>query len=116
MKKLMLSGILFLTLVCVSHAQVKVGEVDINQLGIQYIEIYAASGIGASVRINYGQNDSNLMFYFDPLIDPKDGKPFRNTIAALNFLYQNGWELVIPSIRSGDETAPSFLLQRRKQN
>ena len=115
MKKLIFLGF-FLAMAICSRSQVMVNEVDINKLDIQYIEIYAASGIGGSVRINFGQTTSNLMSFFDPLVDPKDGKPFRNTIAALNFLYQNGWELVVPSIRSGDETAPSFLLQRRKNN
>ncbi|MBK7335947.1 MAG: hypothetical protein IPJ00_07180 [Saprospirales bacterium] len=54
------------------------------------------------------------MTFFDPFIDPRDSKPFRNSVAALNYLYQNGWELMAPSIRSGDEEQPSYMLHRRE--
>ncbi|MBK6903763.1 MAG: hypothetical protein IPH04_13410 [Saprospirales bacterium] len=113
MKKLVLSAIL-LAAATFSYAQVMVNGVDINKLDIQYIEIYAASGLGASVRINYGQATTNIMTFFDPFIDPRDSKPFRNSVAALNYLYQNGWELMAPSIRSGDEEQPSYMLHRRE--
>jgi len=114
MKHLLLACF-FLGFAWSANTQVMVDSVDINKLDIQYIELYAASGIGSSVRINYGQADNKIMIYFDPLIDPQTEKPFRNTIAALNFLYRNGWELVLPSFRSGDEEQPTYMLQRRER-
>lgn len=113
MKHLLLTGF-FLAIACLSYSQVMVDSVDINKLDIQYIELYAASSLGTSVRINYGQSDTKLMTFFDPLIDPTTQKPFRNTIAALNFLYRNGWELVLPSFAMGDGEHPTYMLQRRE--
>ena len=113
MKKLLLSAFFLLAITSFSRSQVMVDSVDINKLNIQYIEIYSASSIGGSVRINYGQTDSGLTFNFDALVDPESGKPFRNNIAALNFLYKNGWELIVPKVKTGDEAVASFLLQRR---
>ncbi|MCB9284292.1 MAG: hypothetical protein H6563_09490 [Lewinellaceae bacterium] len=113
MKKLLFLGI-WVIFAQLSQGQVMVGDVDINTLDIQYIEVHAAIGIGGVVRINYGQQPSGPFSNFDPLRD-REENTFKNDIAALNYLYLNGWELFQPTFQKGDESAPSYLLQRRKE-
>lgn len=96
-----------------AQAQVMVNGVNINDLDIHYIEIYGATGLN-NVRINYGQSNTTAWFNFDPLPDP-EGKPFRNTISALNFLHKNGWELVLPASQWGNDEVSTYLLKRREE-
>lgn len=112
MKKLWFLG-LFISFSFLTHGQVIVNGVNINDLDIQYIEMHAPVGLGGQVRINYGQVNSNLWTNFDPLTDPA-GAPFRNTIAALNFLYQNGWDLVPPVTRWGQDEVSTYLLRKKE--
>ncbi|MFZ2898788.1 MAG: hypothetical protein WA004_09215 [Saprospiraceae bacterium] len=113
MKKLIFCCLL-ITAAGLSQAQVMVNGVNINDLGIHYIEIYGANGIGGNVRINYGQRNTNIWINFDPLTDP-EGQPFRNTISALNYLHKNGWELVLPASQWGDEEVNTYLLRKREE-
>lgn len=112
MKKLLLLAFLGI-LAHRGFSQVMVDDIDIETLDIQYMEVYGAVGLGGVVRVNYGQATPGPFANYGPLLDP-EGKPYKNHIAALNYLYLKGWELYLPSIQKGDATAPSYLLQRRK--
>ncbi|MBK7335948.1 MAG: hypothetical protein IPJ00_07185 [Saprospirales bacterium] len=62
MKKLVLSAIL-LAAATFSYAQVMVNGVDINKLDIQYIEIYAASGLGGCAdQLRAGHDQHHDLF------------------------------------------------------
>jgi 3-dehydroquinate dehydratase len=112
MKKLILSCLL-VAAAGLAQAQVMVNGVNINDLGIHYVEIYGATGLN-SVRINFGQSNTKVWLNFDPLTD-SEGEPFRNTIAALNYLHKNGWELVLPASQWGDDEVYAYLLRRREE-
>ena len=103
----------FQLLALAGYSQVMVDSTDINQLDIQYIEIYHSGSVLMPVPINYGQNPTGLMSNFEVLRD-ENGESFRNSIAALNFLYRNGWELVLPSAPAGEDGPSTYLLRRRE--
>jgi len=113
MKKLLLFA-LFAGLSQFAFSQVMVNDVDINELDIQYIEVQHGEGIPGLVRINYGQEPTTVFNIFDPLVNT-EGKPFRNHVAALNFLYNQGWELILTGDLRGNDEAPAFIMQRREQ-
>ena len=76
-----------------AFSQVTVDDVDINKLDIKYCEVVAKAAMFSMkvvVFIDYGQDFS----WKAQTIKGSDGKDmqFNSVIAALNFMYKNGWD------------------------
>lgn len=80
----------------------------------QYIEIIGSQlfpGTPITIVLDFGQP------LLDKVIIKSDDKAlnFNTMIGALNYLYKNGWELVMPYIIStGNSSVYHFLLKRRQ--
>jgi hypothetical protein len=103
---------LIMALSFTSRAQVVVGGVDINALDIYYIEIAQIGGPLGTVRINYGQQNATLWIKREVLSDEM-GQPFRNVLAAFNFLYRNGWELMPQVALKAQGEVETYMFRRR---
>lgn len=117
MKKIILSLVVVFALN--SKAQIKVDDVDINALPIDYCQIVGVNKGLINKRlvvfVDYGQSKS---LGEDTSIKDKDGKTliFNSTIDALNFFEKNGWEYkesyMISYPNSG--VYQHFILKRKK--
>lgn len=96
----------------------KVNGVAVKDFTVEYIEIaeYPSTGASIRVRVDYGQKGS-LWSNAELILTDNDGKQmyFSSIIAALNFMSQNGYELVSTyTVKSGDNFAPHFVLKKKK--
>ncbi|ADB39697.1 hypothetical protein [Spirosoma linguale] len=117
MKKLAVS-ILISVLSHSVTAQLIVDTININKLDIEYIRLtgcdifngFSRQSAQASVWIDFGQgNDQRTNKEF---LKPDQQTRFSSTVAALNYCYKNGWEVV--QYESGPNSAcHTFLLRRR---
>jgi len=96
MKKIVLV-IMFAFFAQFSFSQVFVGEQNINDLDIKYIQLVGINtslfGVKMKVYVDYGQKVKFLKA--DKIRDAK-GKimKFNTMTHALNFMYKNGWRYV----------------------
>ncbi len=97
----------------VSHSQVFVGDVNINDLDVKYVQIigYNTSLFGKKMEVvvDYGQKK---------LREIKDEKgktiKFNSMTHALNFMSENGWKyLNYMEVVSGRKVKALYLLERK---
>lgn len=124
--KLMLGFIflLFGFIECYAQGKVLVDGVNINEQPIEYISI-TESGRGPvgkiAVVVDYGQKNKFELLE-SRVITGDESKPmgFESLTGALNFMYQNGWEVVsIYTIIVGSDITSQkneiyYLLRRKK--
>jgi len=95
MKKIILVFFVISFLSQKSFSQVIVDDVNINELGIDVIELLAVpkSYVEYSIYVDYGVK---WKLFKRQKISNKDGvlQEFNTPIASLNFFLSNGWELV----------------------
>jgi len=114
----------FITLICLfflggfsAFSQVTVNDVDINKLDIEYCEVVAKAAMFSTkvvVVIDYGQKFSWKV----QTIKGKDGKDmkFNSVIAALNFMYKNGWDYLNNfAVTTKDGSVYHYLLRKKDE-
>lgn len=118
MKKLFLAMVcLFLLVGFSANSQVTVDGVDINKTDIKYCELVAKSALFSMkvvVVIDYGQDFS----WKAQTIKGNDGKDmkFNSVIAALNFMYKNGWDYANNFVVSDkDGSVYHYLLKKKDE-
>lgn len=84
-----------------------VSEIESNYLKVTEIDIL---GSMADIKLNFGQGDAHL---FD-----ERGKPFNfdSIIHALNFFYQNGFELISSYSNSNQDRNYIYHILKKKEN
>lgn len=112
----------FITLICLfflggfsAFSQVTVDNVDINKLDIKFCELVAKSALFSMkvvVVIDYGQDFSWKV----QTIKGTDGKDmkFNSVIAALNFMYLNGWDYANNFVVSDKDGSVYHYLLKKK--
>ena len=114
MKKLLLP--VFLMVYTLSFSQVFVGNVDINQRYLQYVEVWEKpidNNEKFHLMVDYGQmNDKNDIRGLTFVLNNRKGlsMEFNSIIDGLNYMYRNGWEVMSAKNIDGYE---SFILKRR---
>lgn len=97
----------------------KVNGVAVKDFTAEYITIGETLTFSSSFRIgvDFGQKITSSWKSKEIVLTDDEGKPidFNTMTAALNFMYQNGYELVnIYSVKGGDELIPRFVLRKKK--
>ena len=118
MKKLILLAA-FAVMSIGANAQVIVDDVNVNDQDVKYIELVGQRAFGwgkIKVTIDYGQE---MKLFKQPLIKSADGTnvKFNSMLGALNFMDQNGWDLVevmvFPGRTSDEDNEVRYLLKKR---
>ncbi|WP_320052940.1 hypothetical protein [uncultured Acetobacteroides sp.] len=97
----------------------KVNSVAVKDFTAEYITIGEIPSFSSNVRIgvDFGQKIASSWKSKEIVLTDDEGKPmdFNTTVAALNFMYQNGYELVNTyTLKSGEELIPRFVLRKKK--
>ena len=96
-----MKNILIAVLVLVANyctAQIYVNQIDVNKFDYQYLELWEHFNKQSGefyAMVDYGQDAPKSSQGENYKVSEKNGEPkkFNGTIAMLNFLYKNGWEL-----------------------
>lgn len=117
MKKLILVIAVFVLFVFSAHAAIVVNGVDINKLDIKYCQLLSKGKMLSTkvkIIVDYGQKQK--LFGKVQKIEDSDGKSkkFNSPIDALNFMANNGWELVDSYfLTSGKSNVLHFLFKKK---
>jgi hypothetical protein len=122
MKKLFVTLVFLLTLVCSGFSQTTyppllVDGVDINSReDVRYIELlFIQKFMSWKIRcaVDYGQD---LTWGMDTRVEGEDGRPitFTTNMNAMNYFSQRGWELVNAfPITAGNQYVYHYILRKR---
>jgi len=118
MKKIILTLVFSCLIGATATLAQKVNGVAVKDFTVEYIEIaeYPSTGISIRIAVDYGQK-GKLWSNAESVLTDNEGKHmyFNSMIAALNFMYQNGYELVNTyTLKSGDDLIPRYVLKRKK--
>ncbi len=95
-------------------AQIYVNQIDVNKFDYQYLELWEHFNKQSGkfyAMVDYGQDAPKSSHSESYKVDERNGEPkkFNSTIAMLNFMYKNGWELV--GIKTTGDIS-SYILKR----
>ena len=112
MKNILIAVLVFVVNFC--SAQIYVNQIDVNKFDYKYLEVwehYNKQNGKFNAMIDYGQVTSKSDNGASYKVNELNGEPmkFNSTIAMLNFLYKNGWELV--GIKTTGEIT-SYIMKR----
>ncbi len=116
MKKFIAFLLFSLFTVSLLKSQVFINEVNINAYGNKYIQLFiSTAGTKYFVKIDYGNPDVSMR---NQEIKDKSGnlKEFKTPMEAVNFVEQNGWELVfvLNNIVAYSYTGTGYLFKLRE--
>ncbi len=120
MKKSILIAAMFMLFgVSMSYSQVFVGDVNINELGIKYVQLIAAraSKFGGDIKAYYVDYGQEIKLKDVDKIKDADSKfiEFKSPMAALNYMYSKGWRYVnLFGTEIGNKLCQVYLLEKKE--
>ena len=96
MKNILIAVLMFVSNYCT--AQIYVNQIDVNKFDYQYLELWEHFNKQSGkfyAMVDYGQNATKSDQGGSYKVGERNGEPkkFNSSIAILNFMYKNGWEL-----------------------
>lgn len=118
MKKILLFLGIFLHVVCIAKAQT-INDIPIKNIEIHYVQIIGTSKAFSeklNIQIDLGQIFKNLTHKNTSVIKNAKGEElvFESMIDALNFMYENGFELVNSFITVGSQNVYHYILKKKE--
>ncbi len=111
---------LFLLLPVALHAQVVISGTDINQLDLDYIEVWDNFNEATktfNAMIDYGQFDDMEQDKKGDALKVLEGKKFmsfNSSMDLLNFMYANGWEMAY--VKKISRFEESYVMKKTRMN